>query len=235
MPREPIVGSGRKGFGFEQKGFQEKNLQLFLETISKKETQKSIEALSKIDKDEWKAIATTATQLNSFISLGDTTGFLANMATSIKNTIKLQIDSLFSTLTNEINQGITNALQPLIDLLIPLINELSTFIANNTLGAGLGGIAGMVIAYFLPGGSFWVVLGAAIGAEIEESIGRVGDPLIPTTDLSTIAPIQALVWFKEYLVWVQSNPGKSFRDYLEYIYGGGDTLGPGENDYRGGR
>ena len=48
MSRDPIIGSGRKGFGFEQKGFQERNLQLLLETLSKKETQKSIEALSKI-------------------------------------------------------------------------------------------------------------------------------------------------------------------------------------------
>ena len=168
MPREnPIIGSGRRGFGFEQKGFQERNLGLLLETLSKKETQKSIEALSKIDKDEWTAMATTAITLNNFISLGGA----STLISSVNETIKVQINSLLSPLTNEINQKITDLLSPFInDILNPAINELTTFIATNTTGAGIGGIAGAVASLFLPGGPILIAIGAMIGAAIEEAI-----------------------------------------------------------------
>ena len=173
MPREnPIIGSGRRGFGFEQKGFQERNLGLLLETLSKKETQKSIEALSKIDKDEWIAIATTATTLNNFISLGGA----STLISSVKETIKLQIDSILSPLTNEINQQITTILSPFInDVLTPVINDLNNFVVENSTGAALGGIAGTIAALWLPGGVLWVAIGALIGAALESSYGELDE------------------------------------------------------------
>ena len=175
MPRDPIIGSGRKGFGFEQKGFQERNLGLLLETLSKKETQKSIEALSKIDRDEWTAMATTATMLNSFVSLGGA----ATLISSVKETIKLQIDSLLSPLTNEINQHITNILTPFInELLTPLINDLNAFLSENNVGAGIGGIAGSIVSLFLPGGVLWIAIGSIMGAKIEEDLTGVRGPLL---------------------------------------------------------
>lgn len=171
MSRDPIIGSGRKGFGFEKKGIQERNLLLLLETLSKKETQKAVEALSKIKKDEWIAMAATATMLNSFVTLGGNVAFFNVMTESIKETIKLQVDSLLSPLTNEINQQITDLLTPFInDVLGPVINQLTTFIATNTVGAGIGGIAGAVASLFIPGGPILIAIGAVIGAAVEEAI-----------------------------------------------------------------
>ncbi|MCK5318294.1 MAG: hypothetical protein KAJ55_10280, partial [Anaerolineales bacterium] len=126
-----------------------RNLTLLLETLSKKEVQKSIEALSEIERDEWKAMATTATMLNNFITLGGASILIS----SIENTIKLQIDSILSPLTNEINQTITDLISPFInDVLTPVINDLNTFVSENSTGAALGGIAGTIAALWLPGG-----------------------------------------------------------------------------------
>ena len=131
MPREnPIIGSGRRGFGFEQKGFQERNLGLLLETLSKKETQKSIEALSKIEKDEWKTMSETATVLNSFVSLGGTSALVGSMTQSIKETIDLQIASVLSPLTNEFNQLVNDILSPILPLLQDIVNNLTAFISG---------------------------------------------------------------------------------------------------------
>ena len=149
-----------------------RNLTLLLETLSKKEVQKSIEALSEIERDEWKAMATTATMLNNFITLGGA----STLISSIENTIKLQIDSILSPLTNEINQTITDLISPFInDVLTPVINDLNTFVSENSTGAALGGIAGTIAALWLPGGVIWVAIGALIGAALESSYGALDE------------------------------------------------------------
>ena len=220
MPREPIIGSGRKGFGFEQKGFQERNLALLLETLSKKEVQKSIEALSKFDKDEWIAMAATATMLNNFVSLGGASTLIG----SVKETIKLQIDSLLSPLTNEINQAITDIITPFInDLLTPLINDLNTFLSENSTGAGIGGIIGGVASLFLPGGPILIAIGAIVGSIVEELLGR---------DIE-----MAGYTFENFGVWLANRGGIGtiweYYDYLRGVIGGGqggtatDRLNPG--------
>ena len=125
---DPIRSTGRRGFGFEQKGFQERNLALLLDTLSKKETQKSIEALSKIEKDEWKFMAATATTLNNFVSLGGIEELFSTLKNSINETIKLQIDALLSPLQNELDQGISDLLAPIMPFLTDAINDLSDVI-----------------------------------------------------------------------------------------------------------
>lgn len=146
-----------------------RNLTLLLDTLSKKETQKSLEALSKIDKDEWKAMSETATMLNGFVSLGGTSELTTILTSSVKETVKLQIESILSPLTNEINQQITNILSPFInDILTPIINDLNTFLSENSTGAGAGGIIGGVIGAFTPLGPIvGGIVGAVVGALIE--------------------------------------------------------------------
>ena len=232
MPRESIVGSGRKGFGFEQKGFQERNLALLLDTLSKKETQKSIEALSKIDKDEWSAMATTVTTLNNFITLGGA----STLVTSIKETIQLQIDSLFSGLTNEINQAITDILAPfLADKLQPMINDLNTFLSDNVTGAGIGGIVGSITSLFLPGGQFWVILGAVIGAFLETGYNALdegvrnapeGVPYHP--DMKALYEAETgnvfiSIFHGDYIIWYRNRQTPP------------TTYVPGQTSYSGGR
>ena len=57
--------------------------------------------------------------------------------------------------------------------LTPLINDLNAYLAENSFGAGVGGIAGNILASFLPGGNIWVVVFAALGAYLEDAIGRL--------------------------------------------------------------
>ena len=149
-----------------------RNLTLLLETLSKKEVQKSIDALSKIERDEWTAMAATATMLNSFVELGGA----STLISSIENTINLQIESILSPLMNEINQTITDLITPFInDILTPVINDLNDFVSENSAGAALGGIAGTIAALWLPGGVIWVAIGALIGAALESSYGDLDE------------------------------------------------------------
>ncbi len=204
MPRESIVGSGRKGFGFEQKGFQERNLALLLETLSKKEVQKSIEALAKFEKDEWVEMANTATSLNNFVALGG----VSTLTSSIKETIKLQIDSLLSPLKNELNQGIAELINPLLEILTPVINDLTTFLADNAVGAGVGGIAGLIASKFLPGGSIWLILFALVGSVFEDEITKFFEgERSALSDTENFWPVLVRLW--------------------EYFWGGGTGGGTG--------
>ena len=154
-----------------------RNLTLLLDTLSKKETQKSLEALAKIDKDEWKAMSETATMLNGFVSLGGTNELTTILTSSIKETVKLQIESVLSPLTNEINQQITNILTPFInDILTPIINELNTFLSENSTGAGAGGIIGGIIGAFTPLGPIvGSIAGAVVGALIESGYNALDE------------------------------------------------------------
>ena len=214
MSREPIIGSGFKGPGFEQKGFRERNLQLLLDTLSKKETQKAIEALAKIDKDEWVDMSKAATQLNSFLSLGGIEAYTAHFTKSIKDTIKLQIESILSPLTNEINQAITDLLTPFInDLLTPLINDLNTFISENKTGAAIGGIVGSIASMFLPGGPILVAIGAVIGAWFEALL----DPFLVQSTPEALA----------FAEWLAANPGGTYEEFL-ISQGAGVGGGPQE-------
>ena len=153
-----------------------RNLTLLLETLSKKEVQKSIKSLSEIERDEWTAMATTATMLNSFVELGGTGVLLS----SIQNTIDLKMDEFLAPLQNEINQTITDLINPLIELITPVVNDLSGFLAENIVGSGVGGIAGSIAALWLPGGVIWPIMGALLGAILQDYFtdpyGDIEDP-----------------------------------------------------------
>lgn len=240
MAREDIIPSGFKGAAFEQKGMEERNLQVLLKSLSNKETQKAIENLSKIEKDEWKAMAATAVMLNSFVSLGGTSELATILTTSIGDTITLQIESILTPITNEINQAITNALTPFItDILTPVINDLNAFLSENKAGAGIGGIIGGVAGLFIPGGPIiGAIVGAILGALIESGYGVIGDIIEQAPENLPFKPDVAALY--------EQQTGNKFVgimnwDYINWynnIYI--PNLGPntyilGQNDYRGGR
>ena len=205
-----------------------RNLTLLLGTLSKKETQKSLESLSKIDKDEWRAIATTATTLNSFVALGGTNELVTTLTSSVKETIKLQVESLLSPLTNEINQAITDQLTPFInDILTPIINELNTFLSENQTGAGAGGIIGGVLGAFTPAGPLvGGIVGAIVGALIESgyealdelvSQGPAGAPYNPTLTAlyeQETGNVFTSIFDWQYIAWFNSRATNPTQDRI---------------------
>ena len=173
MSKKDIINpSGFKGAGFEQKGMEERNLQVLLKSLSNKTTQKSIESLAKIDKSDWAAIAVTAVSLKNIVESGGLDTMFGNIVNNIVESISLKVEELMAPITNEITTAMNNILDPFILELMPVINNLSAFLAENMVGVGIGGIAGSFLQW-LPGGPLWVVLGAALGGYIEQSVGRL--------------------------------------------------------------
>jgi len=203
-----------------------RNLTLLLETLSKKETQKSLEALSKIKKDEWKAMSETATTLNSFVILGGTSELATTLTSSIEKTIKLQVESVLSPLLNNINQAVIDLINPLIELITPAINDLTTFFGENAVGTGIGGIAGGVIGLFVGNPLVGTFIGAILGAVLEEFfLSQAGTLNLP--------PPVAPGGYGDYYDWLRDNPTGSYNDYLAWLAGnvgsgGGRIGGPQE-------
>ena len=193
---------------------EERNLDNLLKILSNKEAQKAIESLSKIDKDEWVSMAEVSTGIAAVVRSGGITPAFGSMFTRIETNIKLQIDSLFSELTNTVNSAITDiVVNPLMEFLNPVINDLDAFLIANKTGAGVGGIAGSIASLFLPGGDFWLYIGAAIGAAIEAAIKFIFTP--PTN------PPREKTFEELFMDWIIENPKGTLEEFTALYYGTG--------------
>ena len=160
MPRDVDI---QPGSTFHLPAAQQANLSNLLKIFNKKEAVEAIKAIADTDKETWTNIKDSVIGLNEFVSTGGFRGILE----SLKETSDLQIAEALSPLKNEIDQLLTEQLQPVKDLINNITNDLGDFITENKVGATIGGIAGSVISYFLPGGPVWVTLGSVVGAAIE--------------------------------------------------------------------
>ena len=156
----------------------QRNLQSLMKTLSNKTTQKSVEALAKIDKEEWSSIAETASNLRDIVQLGGFGAVFDSMINNITDIITLKIDELMSPITNEVTEAINDILNPFLLKLTPVINNLTNFFIENPTGTGVGGIAGGVIGAFLGSPAIGALLGASLGAALEEYFKWV-DTIIP--------------------------------------------------------
>lgn len=209
--------------------FEDKNLQLLLKTLSNKSVQKSVESLSKINTDDWKAMDETATSLNEFVALGGNVAFFNAMETRLKSTIKLQIDDLLSPLSNSINQAVTAILNPFLGLLTPVINDLATFFAENAVGTGVGGLAGQLIGGFFGSPELGAFLGAVVGASIEEWLPHVGTAIESFLSPSETTPDVGQLFMNWHI-----QTGGTLEEYMaQYTPGiGGIGLGPTRRQQR---
>ena len=171
------------GQAFHLPAAQQKNFNNLLKIFSKKEATEALTALAKTKPSTWVDFNESIGMLNRFIELGGGLAF----GETIGRTIKLQIESVLSPLTNEINQMIITAFIPINELLNTIVNELTTFIASNPAGSTIGGVLGGIASLFLPGGPILVAIGALIGAAIEALFGWLStllagtlpDPFVP--------------------------------------------------------
>jgi hypothetical protein len=129
-------GSGYKGFEFELKGYQERNVETLLKTLSTKEAQTTIKELAKIEKDSWKQMGLIMLSLKE-ISVNGLAGFTdigvgEDLINSLKDTLTTQINSAIAPLKNELIAMINTLLSPIMPFLEQAINELSSLISRGT-------------------------------------------------------------------------------------------------------
>ena len=226
-------GSGYKGAEFEQKGQEDRNLTNLLTILSNKTTQKSVEALSKIDKTEWASIAETSTNLRSIVEGGGLESVFGSMVDQIYDAVKLKIDELTSPLTNEITAAINTILDPFILLLSPVINNLTQFFIENPMGTGVGGIAGGVIGAFLGSPAIGAMIGGLVGASLEAYFAWANELYADEAKKGSLIGFEE--WRKnnnwrgswdEYLAWVNSQtppvrPPSTFTKRWRLIFDNG--------------
>ncbi|GAH70479.1 unnamed protein product, partial [marine sediment metagenome] len=86
----------------------------------------------------------------------------------IVTAVNLKIGELFSPLQNEITTLVNTALQPFLDDLVIIVNDLTAFIGEGAEGALIGGVIGGIASLFLPGGIILVAVGAIVGSALEQ-------------------------------------------------------------------
>ena len=206
MPKDVPIKPGQT---FHLPAAQQKNLSTLLGVLKKREATEAIKAMGEMDRGMWSDARDTMGSIRAIVESGG----LGAITESFTETIKLQIEDMLSPLTNEINQLIGEVMAPIKVLLNDIINELSQFVAANSVGGAIGGISGQVLAYFLPGGQIWVILGALIGSLIES--------LLSPTEVSEAVAIDIMA---QLGLDVTSEEMQDFRERQAFFI---ELLGPG--------
>ena len=123
-----------------------------------------MEFSSKIKEKEWKAMTITIKALKDLGSVEVIEGF----STSILDAIKLKSEELFTPLKNEVITMINDALKPVLDLLNPVVNNLTEMIGDNAAAGTIGGIAGAVLGGFVGHPAIGAMIGAIITSALNE-------------------------------------------------------------------
>ena len=127
---------------------------------------------AKIKKNQWVSMNENLSIVRDFAS-GSNLSLLEDLPDSIMETITLKTDELFAPFKNEINTLITNALQPFIDQLNPVVNNLAAFIGDNAIGGTVGALSGLVVGKFVGSPLLGSFIGGIIGAALQEWTSQI--------------------------------------------------------------
>ena len=143
MPKDVNIQPGEfRGWDIEAKGYQERNLQTFLETISNKEAQKSIESLAKIEKDDWISMNGVIQKIKGFAA-GTDLGILSGVGDTLRDTIRTELNNAIAPLKNELMNMINQLFAPFLPLIEDAVAAISTLIAR-----GMGAIQSLIEGRF---------------------------------------------------------------------------------------
>jgi len=191
---------------------------------------------SKIKPNQWKGINENLKIVKDIVDV-NMEGFATQMIDNITTNVKLEIEAALSPITNEINTAIAEQLAPFIAEIMPIINDLGSFLAENKTGAAVGGIIGGVAGKFLPGGTIvGGIVGALIGALVESGYALIGDIIAQAPPDAPYQPNLAELYTQE-----TGNPYLGIFDwsyiawYNDYIARTTNTFLPTDIDYRTGR
>lgn len=162
MSKEPIVPTGSKGFGFEQKGYQERNLESLLKILSNKEANKTLQGLAEIPEKEWSDMRSTASELRQFVEAGGVGQVFEDFKTSVRDAMTEPIEAALAPLVNELQTIINEAVAAFIETykLDEFINDTAEFVRENPVGALIGALVGE--AWGPTAGAFGGALGALL-------------------------------------------------------------------------
>ena len=115
---------GLKGFGFEEKGYQERNMENLVNILSNKEATETLTQIAKVKKEEWNAMSTTITGMTELVQMGGLEGVFGRF----EENLSLQVENALSPLTNEVNQLVAEALKPILPMISATLNEATDWI-----------------------------------------------------------------------------------------------------------
>lgn len=161
IPKEVIIAKGGRGWGFEKKGFQERNMENLLKVFSKKEATEALTAMGETSKEAWGDIKETVTSLKDIVDIGGTTEILQSLRTQVEESLALAIEGALSPITNTMNTIIGDALAPIFEHLTSISNTIAGFIEGKETGAFFGAMIGSIW------GPLGQLIGGLIGAAIE--------------------------------------------------------------------
>lgn len=159
--KEPIIPSGERGWQFEKKGFQEKNLKSLLSILGKKEALSALQALGENDATTWSSITQTVMDLRDIVDRGGSAIMVHTFTESVKENIKVQLKGAVSDLQNSVDQIIADQLAPMYEEFAKWASGLSTFVNEYQTGAFIGALVGSIF------GPLGELLGAATGSLME--------------------------------------------------------------------
>ena len=139
---------------------------------------KFMQEASKIKKSEWMSMNENLTIMKE-IGSASNLDILTSLPDSIMTTISLKTDELFAPLKNEINTLLTTALQPLLDELNPIVNNLTALVGDNAIGGTVGALSGMVVGGFVGSPLIGAFLGGIIGAAIQQAFSQYSMDNLP--------------------------------------------------------
>ena len=128
---------------------------------------KFMQEASKIKKSEWMSMNENLAIMKD-IGSASNLNILTSLPDSIMNTINLKVDELFAPLKNEINQLIMDAMQPMLDLLKPAINNLTNMVGDNAIGGTVGALSGALVGAMVGNPLLGAFLGGIIGAALQQ-------------------------------------------------------------------
>lgn len=142
-------GTGFKGAEFEMKGYQERNLETLLKTLSNKEVQKTVTEMAKIEKEEWLAMGVIALSLKDIAHLGISNvtdlAIFSGLKQGVQDTLKTELAAAFAPLKNELISIVNGLVSQILNL--PIVKDAFTWITE-MIQRGAGAITAILEGRF---------------------------------------------------------------------------------------
>ena len=166
MPRSPdITAIEKKGWEFEQKGFQERNVESLLKVLNKKEATEALTEIGKLNEETWRNVRSSVADLRAFVEMGGVSALITIFEGRVKDVVTLQLESALAPIKTSLTLVIDDFLSPAYDSIAAIATQLSGFVEENTYGTFIGALIGEAF-----GGDTGSFFGGIAGAAVEQGL-----------------------------------------------------------------